>query len=392
MSGDISIEPFLAEVPDQVLADLRDRLRRTRWPDQIPGSGWDYGTDLEYLRNLCTYWSESFDWRRAEAELNSWPQYTTVIDDQLFHFIHAPSPRPDALPLIITHGWPGSVFEFMKILGPLSDPESFGGKAEDAFHVVCPSMPGYLFSGPTKDRGWDIARVARSEVELMRRLGYDRFGAQGGDWGAFASARMAIQDPDRLVGIHLNLVIVNPDQADREGDLTDEERAGLEYRRWFDARERGYSNIQGTKPQTVAYALSDSPAALAGWIVEKFRTWSDCGGDVESRFTRDELLANITGYWVTATAGSSARLYFESRRDGQIGTPDDFIAVPTGCALFPAELMRPSRRWAEKRYNVTRWTPMPRGGHFAAMEEPELLVDDIREFFRPLREEPKPSQ
>jgi pimeloyl-ACP methyl ester carboxylesterase len=384
MTTDNEVREFAVDVPDAVLDDLRDRLARTRWPDQLPGSGWEYGTDLEYLRELCSYWAAEFDWRKAEADLNAWPQYTTTVDGQLLHCIHARSPEPGALPLVITHGWPGSVFEFMKVLGPLTDPRSHGGSAGDAFHVVCPSIPGYQWSGPTAEAGWDIRRVARAEAELMTRLGYRRFGAQGGDWGGFASVELASQFPERVVGIHLNLVIAHPPDDD-PGPQNEDEEKSRKLATWFNESERGYSNLQGTKPQTLAYGLTDSPAGLAGWIVEKFRTWSDCDGDVEARFTKDELLANITAYWVTETIGSSTRLYYESRRAGRIRTRDDFITVPTGCALFPGEIMRPARRWAEARYNVVRWTEMTSGGHFAAMEEPEQLVEDVRAFFRPLR-------
>lgn len=278
------------------------------------------------------------------------------------------------------------MLEFLKIIGPLTDPVAHGGQAEDAFHVVCPSMPGYGWSGPTTEPGWDIRRVAESEAGLMQALGYDRYGAQGGDWGAIATRTLGTLVPDRLVGIHVNMALAIPPKVDDPlAGLTDQELAGLAAGRRFAKEESGYQAIQGTKPQTLAYGLYDSPAGLAGWIVEKFRTWSDCGGDVERSFTRDELLGNIMAYWVTGTIGSSVRLYCETMRSGRFGSNDMVIDVPTGVAVFPAEVYRPPRSWVERQYNLVRWTEMPRGGHFAAMEEPELLVDDIRAFFRPLR-------
>jgi microsomal epoxide hydrolase len=384
------VRPFRVGVDQAVLDDLADRLDRARWPDQIPGSGWEYGTDMGYLRRLCGHWRDGFDWRATEAALNSWPQFTTEVDTQRVHFIHARSPHPAALPLLLTHGWPGSVLEFMKVLGPLTDPTAHGGSTGDAFHVVCPSMPGYTFSGPTHDARWDLDRVAIALAEVMGRLGYQRFGAQGGDWGAGVATSLARLLPERMVGIHLNPVSVPPpDPANPLAGLSAGEREDLARTERFVSEEMGYRDLQATKPQTLAYGLHDSPIGLAAWIVEKFRSWSDCQGDVESRFTRDELLGNITAYWVTGTIGSSTRLYFETRLRG-LAVEDrwravDRIEVPTGCAIFPAEIRRPPRFWAERRFNVTRWTTMPSGGHFAALEEPGLLVDDVRAFFRPLR-------
>ena len=385
----LEVKPFQIDVPDAVLDDLRDRLARTRWPDQIPGSGWGYGTDRAYLQDLCEYWRTSFDWRAVERALNRWPHFlTSVFGGQQLHFIHARSPVADALPLIVTHGWPGSVYEFVKILGPLSDPAQFGGDPADAFHVVCPSIPGYGWSGPTTEPDWDIVRVAEANAALMARLGYERYGAQGGDWGAVATATLGRIDADHLAGIHMNMIVAQPPEGeDPAAGATKDELANLAAMQQFRSEETGYQSIQGSKPQTLAYGLNDSPAGLAGWIVEKFRTWSDCGGDVESRFTKDELLANITIYWVTETIGSSVRLYCETRRAGRRGQGwgTGPVEVPTGCAVFPGELARPPRHWVEKAYNLVHWTEMPRGGHFAALEEPDLLVEDIREFFRPLR-------
>jgi microsomal epoxide hydrolase len=380
------IRPFRITVDDGVLDDLRERLDRTRWPDQIPGSGWDYGTDLAELQDLCTYWRDEFDWRAAEARLNAWPQCETYIDDTHVHFVHARSPYAGALPLVMTHGWPGSVAEFLKVLGPLTDPPAHGGDAADAFHVVAPSMPGYGFSGPTRRRGMDVRAVAEVVAALMARLGYDRYGAQGGDWGALVSSHLGVVDAAHLAGIHLNMVVARPpDATDPTAGVRPDELEALGAMAGFRRDETGYQAIQGTKPQTLAYGLTDSPAGLAGWILEKFRTWSDCGGDVFSRFSRDELLTNITIYWVTGTINSSTRLYYESRRSGHFGPPEKCVAVPTGAAIFPRELLRPPRAWAEAAFDIVHWTRMPSGGHFAAMEEPELLVEDVRSFFRAVR-------
>lgn len=376
------IAPFTVEVPETVLIDLRERLARTRFPDQIEGSGWSYGTDLGYLRELCDYWRTSFDWRKTEAQLNLLNNFTTEIGGQNLHFIHARSRRSDALPLLLCHGWPGSVLEFLKVLPPLTDPEAHGGEADDAFHVICPSMPGYGFSGPTRDEGWDAQRVAEAFIELMRLLGYERYGAQGGDWGALVTGQIGRLDPQHCAGIHLNMVLGLP--QDTEG-LTDLEQRWVDEVREFQKHETGYQQIQRTKPQTLAYGLTDSPAGLAAWIVEKFRTWSDCGGDVEKKFTKDELLSNITLYWVTETLNSSIRLYCEVRRSNRLGVNQGRVEVPTGCVVFPKEIYKAPRRWAEAHFNVTHWTLMPRGGHFAAMEEPELFVRDVREFFRTVR-------
>jgi microsomal epoxide hydrolase len=387
------IEPFRIDVADAVLDDLRRRLADTRWPDQLPGTTWEYGTDLTTLRELCEYWRDGFDWRAAEAALNAWPQFTTTLADDRFdvdgihlHFVHARSPHPDALPLVITHGWPGSIAEFLDVLGPLTDPVAHGGDAADAFHVVAPSMPGYGFSGPTTRQGIDIRAVAECNAALMRALGYERYGAQGGDWGALATAHLGLVDPDHVAGLHVNMVVAGPaDPADPMAGVQPEEMEGLAAMATFTQQETGYQQIQGTKPQTLAYGLTDSPAGLAGWILEKFRTWSDCDGDVYSRFSRDQLLTNITIYWVTGTINASTRLYCETMRSGRWGPLGARIDVPVGAAIFPKELYRPPRAWAEKVMNIRRWTRMASGGHFAAMEEPGLLVEDVRAFFRELR-------
>ena len=391
MSGTgFDARPFRVDVPEAELEELGRRLDMARWPDQIAPGTWQYGTDLEYLRELCRYWRHTYDWRATEAEVNRWPQFVTNLDGQRLHFVHARSTSQDALPLLLTHGWPGSVVEFLKVLGPLTDPAAHGGAAQDAFHVVCPSMPGYAWSGPTTDAGWDLRRIAACLGELMAGLGYERFGAQGGDWGAGVATMLARSVPERLVGIHLNILAVPPpDGPDPLAGLTEAEVRSIAQTDRFLRDEMGYREIQGTKPQTLAYALMDSPVGLAAWIVEKFRAWSDCGGEVESSFTRDELLGNITTYWVTRTAGSSMRLYYETRASGQVMEErykaEARVEVPTGCAIFPAEIRRPPRSWVERHFNVKSWTAMPAGGHFAALEEPELLVEDIRSFFRALR-------
>ncbi len=381
------IEKFEIRVEDAVLDDLKQRLARTRWTDQIEGSGWDYGTDAAYLKELCEYWREKFDWRRQEAQLNRFDHYRTELDGQTLHFVHRRSPVKGALPLVLTHGWPGSFWLFYKIIDVLADPESHGGRAEDAFHVICPSLPGYGFSGPTREPGWDIRRVAEAISALMARLGYQRYGAQGGDWGSLATTQLALIDAEHLAGIHLNMVVAGPPEGESEPTqgLTPEELQGLADMGEFQKTGSGYAQIQGTRPQTLGYALNDSPAGLAAWIVEKFRAWSDCDGDIEKRYTKDDLLTNITIYWVTQTINSSVRLYCESFRSGRFGLADRKVEVPTGCAIFPKDIIRPPRRWAEAHYDVRRWTEMPAGGHFAALEEPEALVDDIRAFFRELR-------
>jgi pimeloyl-ACP methyl ester carboxylesterase len=374
------LQPFSVDVPEAVLDDLRDRLARTRWPDQIPGSGWGYGTDLAYLRDVCETWRTTFDWRAQEKRFNQWPHVLTDIDGQTVHCIHARSPEPDAFPLVITHGWPGSVAEFLDIIGPLSDPRAHGGDPADAFHVVCPSIPGYGWSGPTHEPGWDVRRVAETIAQLMARLGYDRYGAQGGDWGAQVTTRIGAYDAEHCVGIHVNMPITEPPKE--QVVLSDDDKAALADFQQFRQEETGYAVEQSTKPQTVGVGLNDSPAGLLAWIVEKFRTWSDCDGEPENAFTRDDLLTNVMIYWVTQTITSSARLYWERQHSAE---RPDYVAVPTGVARFPKEPLRFPRPWVERSYNVTHWTEMPRGGHFAAMEQPELFVADVRAFFATVR-------
>jgi pimeloyl-ACP methyl ester carboxylesterase len=383
-AGRDAIVPFRIQVTDAVLADLKQRLARTRFPDEIRGSGWDYGTDLTYLKTLVTYWRDTFDWRAAERRLNQFAQYKTNIDGLEIHFIHQRSSNPNALPLVLTHGWPGSIVEFTKVIGPLTDPVSHGGRAEDAFHVVAISLPGFGFSGKPSERGYGPERVAGIVATLMARLGYSRYGAQGGDWGSAISRFIALNDASHVAGLHLNFCLAGPPAGvkDPNEGVSTAELERMRARQVFFDGERGYFQIQSTKPQTIGYALDDSPAGLAAWIVEKFRSWCDCGGNVEKAFTKDELLTNITIYWATQTAASSARIYYESQR---AAAPQGRVGVPTACAVFPKEINIPPRRWVEASYNLTRWTEMPRGGHFAALEEPDLLVGDLRAFFRDLR-------
>ncbi|MGN9908423.1 epoxide hydrolase family protein [Phytohabitans sp. LJ34] len=374
----------MIDVPQSELDDLRDRLRRTRWPEPETVDDWSQGVPLAYLRDLCDHWATGYDWRRAESRLNAIPQLRVEIGGLGIHVLHARSPHPDALPLVLTHGWPGSVLEFLKVIGPLTDPPD----PADAFHVVCPSLPGYGFSDKPTAPGWGVQRIAAAWAELMARLGYTRYGAQGGDWGTSVTTSLAQQDAAHLAGIHLNPPIAAPDPA-TFGDLTDRERESLaaleNAQRWED----GYSMVQATRPQTVGYGLVDSPAGLCGWIVEKFRAWSDCDGHPENVFTRDEMLDDVTLYWLTGTAASAARLYWESIRQVQewfTKSTTDTVDVPTGCSVFPKDLPRPSRRWAEKRYTDIRfWSEPERGGHFAALERPERFVEDVRAFFRLVR-------
>lgn len=373
--------PFHIQVAEEVLVDLRERLARTRWPDELPDAGWDYGTNRAYLQRLVTYWREQYNWRAQERLLNTFPQFRTEVDGISIHFVHVKGKGAPAIPLLISHGWPGSFFEMYKIVGPLTDPVSFGGDPIDAFDVVVPSLPGYGFSGPTNSRGVTVARMAEVFVSLMRNLGYERFAAQGGDWGSFISATLGRSYPDGVIGIHLNML---PARSIKPQEITSEaERNWQERRAQWVREESGYSHIQGTRPQTLAYGLNDSPVGLAGWVIEKFRAWSDCHGEIESVFTKEELLTTIMIYWVTQTINSSTRLYYETTHQRE--SLSERVEVPTGVAVFPAEIPVPPRSFAERLYNIQRWTEMPAGGHFAALEQPQALVEDIRAFFRPLR-------
>jgi microsomal epoxide hydrolase len=376
-----AIQPFRIDIAQADLDDLRDRLARTRWPDQLAGVGWDYGIPLDYVRELAEYWRTGYDWRVHEARLNAFDQFTTVIDGQRVHFLHVRSAEPDALPLIITHGWPGSIVEFMNIIGPLTNPAADGGDPADAFHLVVPSIPGYGFSGPTRERGWDVRRVARAWAALMERLGYSRYGAQGGDWGSSISRELGLIAPGHLSGVHLNMLFARvPEDA---GELTEEETRRLQALKTFRSTGSGYGAIQSTRPQTLAYGLTDSPAGQLAWITEKFGEWTD-GGRPDEAVDRDQLLTNVTLYWLTATAGSAARLYYEAAQSGAWGPPA-ISTVPTGVAVFPREIAPAIRRFAELSNPIVHWSEFDRGGHFAAMEVPDLLIGDIRDFFRPLR-------
>ena len=381
----MDIQPFSIRIPETVLHDLNDRLARTRWPDELEGAAWDYGSNLSYIKELADYWMKSFDWRAQEEAINALPHYRALVDGLGIHFIHQRGQGPQPFPLVITHGWPSSFVEMLKIIPLLADPGSHGGDPEDAFDVVVPSMPGYGFSDRPTDQGMTIPRIAGLWHQLMTDgLGFERFGAQGGDWGAFVTTHLGRGFPDEVAGIHITMAAgQNPPPPD--SDLSESERAYLAQRLEWAQAEGAYGHIQGTRPQTLTYGLNDSPVGLAAWIVEKFRAWSDCGGDVESRFTKDELLSNITIYWATQTISSSVRLYYESRKRGGLMIDGGRVAAPTAFAAFPVEIGHPPREWVERGYNLQRWTQMPSGGHFAATEEPELLARDIREFFRSLR-------
>ena len=380
------IRPFTIHIPDRQLADLKARLALARIGEPLQGPGWLLGTDTAYLRELVEYWRTRFDWRAQEKRLNQFEQFTTTIDGLRVHFLHRRSPRADALPLLITHGWPGSFVEFAKVIAPLTDPAAHGGRAEDAFHVVIPSIPGFTFSEAPREAGYTPAKIAALEAKLMARLGYSRYGAQGGDWGSIISTQVALLDAPHLAGLHLNMCVGGPPAgADANAGLTPREIERLKVRQVFQAEETGYQQIQGTKPQTIGIALNDSPVGLAAWIVEKFRTWCDCDGNPDTVFSKDELLTNMSLYWFTQSAASSARIYYESRHAPPAATAGQRIEVPTACADFPKEIIWSPRKWLESRYNITRWTEMPKGGHFAAFEQPQLFVDDVRAFFRSVR-------
>lgn len=387
----MSIESFNVNVPQETLEDLRERLASARLPDEVEGADWDYGTNLDYLKKLVRYWHDDFDWRAQEESINRFAHFRTEVDGFGLHFIHERGRGENPLPLILTHGYPDSFLRFLKIIPLLTDPAAHGADAADSFDVVVPSLPGYGFSDKPKKAGM-LFKVADLWATLMtERLGYERFAAHGGDWGSTVTEHLARSYADSLVGIHLTDVPF-AHLFEKPDDLSaDEKKFIAESEKWQQA-EGAYAMIQGTKPQSLAYGLNDSPAGLAAWIVEKFRSWSDSGGDVETRFTKDELLTNITIYWATETINSSFRLYYDAANAGKLTWIVEMIKkwtgssdVPTGFASFPRDLLPPPREWAKRFFNIQRWTEMPRGGHFAAMEEPELLASDIRAFFRPLR-------
>ncbi|WP_312882584.1 epoxide hydrolase family protein [Micromonospora polyrhachis] len=375
--------PFRIEISQEHLDDLRHRLASTRWPAEVPGAGWEAGVPLGYLKDLADYWHTTYDWRAHEAQLNEFPQFTTVVDGQNIHFLHVRSAEPDALPLILTHGWPGSVVEFMKVIGPLTDPARYGGDPADAFHVVAPSLPGFGFSSPLTTPGWSTDRVARAWAELMGRLGYHRYGAQGGDTGAIVSPKLGRVDSEHVIGVHVNNLGTFPSGDPTElADLTEADQARLALMTTWGRDMSGYAIVQSTRPQTISYALTDSPVGQLAWIVEKFKEWTDPSAALpEDAVDRDLILTDVSMYWLTGTAGSAARIYYEDANSWGQAQPRS--SVPTGVAVFPNDItLRPL---AERDHNVVHWTEFSRGGHFPAMEAPDLLVDDVRGFFRKLR-------
>jgi pimeloyl-ACP methyl ester carboxylesterase len=381
MAGSAAVTPFRIEVSDADLDDLKRRIRGTRWPNPEPVDDWTQGIPLAYMRELAEYWAEKYDWRATEARLNAFPQFKTEIDGCEIHFIHVRSKHENALPLVMTHGWPGSIVEFHKVIDPLVNPTAHGGDAADAFHVVCPSLPGYGFSGKPTSVGWGVNRIADAWGVLMGRLGYDRYVAQGGDWGAMVTTCVGARDPEHCAAIHLNMPIAPPD-PETLGDLTEREKSAMAGMQHYQQWDSGYSKQQSTRPQTVGYGLVDSPIGQAAWIIEKFWSWTDCDGHPENVLTRDELLDNVMLYWLPATGASSARLYWESFNT----PPMDPITVPVGCSIFPKEIFRTSRRWAEKRFGtLLHWNELDKGGHFAAFEQPETFVSELRTCFRSLR-------
>jgi pimeloyl-ACP methyl ester carboxylesterase len=380
MSSDI--KPFRIAVGDDVLDDLKDRLRRTRWPEAELVDDWSQGAPLAWIQDVCRYWAGQYDWRQREAGLNRFAQFTTEIDGLDIHFVHMRSPHAQALPLVITHGWPGSIVEFHKVIEPLVDPAAHGGDPADAFHVICPSLPGFGFSSKPKTTGWGVDRIAATWAKLMARLGYVRYGAQGGDWGSAVTTSLGAQDPAHCAGIHITLAMSARPKV--EGQPTPEEVRALKGAEYYAEWDSGYSKQQSTRPQTLGYSLTDSPAGQAAWILEKFWAWTDCDGHPENVLGRDELLDNVMLFWVTATAASSARLYWESF--GPKRRTPHTVTVPTGVAVFPKEIVTPVRRWMEGSFtDIRHWSEMAKGGHFAAFEQPALFIHDVRAFFRGVR-------
>lgn len=376
-----AVTPVTLAIPQADLDDLRQRLALTRWPSPETVPGWIQGVPLDAMKGLVAYWQDGYDWRRCEAMLNGLGQYRTTIDGLGIHFLHVRSPDPDALPLVLTHGWPGSIIEFHKVIGPLADPAAHGGDPADAFHLVVPCLPGFGFSDKPAEAGWGVERIAAAWGVLMKRLGYGRWVAQGGDWGAGVAAQLGAQRPEGLVGIHMNMLTIVPRDPGPDPDA-DERRALKEFKHYTGV-EAGYARIQMTRPQTIAYSLADSPVGQAAWIYEKLREWSDCGGVPENAFTRDEMLDNIMLYWLTDSGPSSARIYYESMR-AMRPFPID---LPVGYSCFPGEMIKPPRKWAEPLYSdIIHWREMPRGGHFAAFEQPDLFVTEVRDCFRQLRD------
>lgn len=384
------MEPFKIDIPQADLDDLHRRITTTRWPEELPGVGWKRGVPLGYLRDLAEYWRGEYDWRSAEAELNQLQQYTTKIDGATIHFLHVRSPEPDATPLLLTHGWPGSVAEFLDVVGPLSDPRAHGGDPADAFHLVIPSIPGYGFSQPLAETGWDVPRIAAAWAELMRELGYESYGTQGGDAGSLISLEVARADPSHVIGAHVNMLMTFPSGDPAElADLSETDQARLGKLATFDAELSGYMKVMATRPQTLAYGLNDSPIGLLAWIVERFGEWTDSGSVPEDAVDRDRMLTIISIYWFTQSAGPSAHFYYEGAegvRQAAAGVQPPPLTVPVGVAVFPHDIFVPIRRLADRDIpTLSHWTEFKCGGHFAAMEQPKLLTDDIRSFFRSLR-------
>ena len=376
-----AITPFKIDIDEQQLTDLKQRLEMTRWPEKETPTDWSQGIPLSYVQEIVEYWKTSYNWREREALLNRFDQFKTEINGLNIHFIHQRSKVADATPLIITHGWPGSIVEFQKIIEPLTDPEAFGGKAEDAFHVVCPSIPGYAFSDKPAETGWDVTKVADTWAQLMAKLGYDKYFAQGGDWGSMITTALGIQDPEHCMGIHLNMPIAGPD-PETMGDLTDREKMALAAMQHYQDSDSGYSKQQSTRPQTLGYGLVDSPAGQAAWIIEKFHAWMDCDGHPENVVTKDEMLDNVMMYWLPATGASSARLYWESFGGDNAGE----VTIATGASGFPKEIFPTSERWLAKRFtNLVYYSELNAGGHFAAFEVPEVFVKEITACFRTMR-------
>ncbi len=386
MTDHAAITPFRVDIPHADLDDLRERLADTRWPSELAEAGWSRGVPVDYLTGLAAHWENGFDWRAREAMINAFPQFTTEIDGQTIHFIHVKSPEPDATPLMLIHGWPGSFVEFIDLIGPLTDPVAHGGESTDAFDVVIPSLPGFGFSMPLSGAGWTHARIAEAFTRLMARLGYDRYGTQGGDVGAFVAPLMGQIDPEHVAGVHVNALVTFPsgDPAELEG-LTESEQERIARYQNYERDMMGYALLQGTRPQTIAYALADSPAGQLAWIVEKFKEWTDPAADLpEDAVGRDHMLTNVSIYWFTNTGGTSANLYYEGFHDPNMFAPKARGTVPTGVAVSLTQDIA-IRRFAEREHNVVRWTEFDEGGHFAAMEAPEFLVNDVRAFFRGLR-------
>jgi epoxide hydrolase len=370
-----AIRRFKLRVTSSMLVDLNRRLANTKWPDQLLGTNWEYGADIKKVRELADYWQKRFNWRAQEARINQYSQFTTEIDGQRIYFIHERSPRPDAIPLLLIHGWPGSIVEFLGLIDPLTQPKSGTGPA---FDVVIPALPGFPLSGPTTTRGWNPTRMAKAFIVLMDRLGYSRYGVQGGDWGSEIARDMAYQAPARLIGLHLNFLAVDPPSPDASRTMSDSERRRFSY---FEREESSFFNLQATEPQTLAYALTDSPVGWLAWMISKFQMLTDNKGDFLSAVDRDTFLTDVTLYWVTGTVGSGMRIYRESRLGGRETAPQSHLDTPVAYADFPKEVIASPLSWIKQTYNVVQVTEMPRGGHFAALEQPQLLLDDMRKFF-----------